>query len=947
MQREKGARFLLRAAPWALGFLLFAFALDVVLHFGPVARVALVAAWVLLGLLMLAAAWQLAWLRRNSAEHIARLLEDRYPALGSKLINVLQLEAQAEDPAKAPLTRQMAKLAVDGYARDLGGVDLERLARTDTVRRELRRAGWFMLGFAVLLGGFYQITLAELPRFADPFGDHPPFSFTRLEIVEPATNAAPVVFRQGVGVRAQAAGHRPGELFLTFHPPNHPEKAVTVPMFDKGKFGYFQQIENIQTDLVVFAHTKDRHSLSRKRAITVLLTPKLDKAFVQVAPPAYTGLAPAERTFAFKNERALLGSQVRFRLQSNRPLREGVIELIKEAGEPQRIPMTKSGEHEVTGVLEARDSGRLKFSVVDVDGIASEEAWESSLTVTHDLAPEVTAIAPNKDGFVSVDYRMEAQFEASDDYGLKRFRIHLALNKEPLPPREVNYEKLTRHARETLPLNLPALGAKPGDILTIYAEVMDTAPEPNFARTTPVNLAVISEEDYNQFLRQRTDLSEIEAKYADLLAQFHERIEAQKQLGKDIEALRKKLAAADPKQREALQSDLDRLLARQNEVNQQLNQVAERMENFVRKNPLYDLEAELQHALEEKARQIRESTAQTDARTLDIAQRSAPTPAKRSVTPELLEELKHASDEQLARLEKTEQQAREETVAPLHDLALLHELMKDFNRFEALVQAQQAIAEQAAAFNRTTPLSREDQLALKDLAASERRVAEELTRVEQQLRADAKQAEELFPKAAASARDLAEKMEGMRLEPLASKTTSEMLSGAGAQSYQLAERLRAQMASLCSECNGQGQSQMSSELDTYLRAQRNLKPGNTFKQMLQSQKFGRGNGSSLGFGFGPTGAGGEGGFAVSTAPALDVHGSETFLMQNASASKQSGPPGQGPGKTDAEAATLAFEKPDAVQGVKPVNRQSGAVVSESLIGEYAELVDRYFRALSK
>ncbi|MEQ2009370.1 MAG: hypothetical protein ABMA26_21520 [Limisphaerales bacterium] len=948
VQRERGGGLLLRALPWLFAALVTAFVLDVFLHLGPVARLLLIAGWVVGGLALLGAGWYVAFICRNSAEHTARLLEDREPTLGSKLINLLQLESQTTDATKPPLTRDLAKLAVNGYAEQLAAMNLERVARTDRVRRELKRLGWFALGFGALLGGFYSITLAELPRFADPFGDHPPFSFTRLEITDPSTNAAPVVFRQGAGVRVKHAGHRPDEVLLTFHPPGQPEKAVTVPMFDKGREGFFQQLENIQTDLVVFAHTKNRHSLSKKRTITVLLTPKLDKAYVQVAPPAYTGLAPDERTYQFKNIRALTGSRVQFRLQSNRPLREGVLELSKSPTETERIPLAKSGENEVAGMFEAHDSGRLKFSVVDIAGIASDETLEGSLTVTQDLAPEVSIVNPPKDCFVSMDYKLEAQFEAGDDYGIKLLRIHRAIGTNFLPVHTVAFDKVTRHAREAMLLDFPAMGVKPGDVVTLIAEAVDTAPTPNFARTDPVRITVISEEDYNEFLRQRTDLSDIEAKYADLLDQLHAQTDAQKQLQKEIQALKEKLAAArDPKQKEALQQEFDKLIAKQNELDRKLDKLADNMEQFVRKNPLYDIEADLQKVLAEKAEQIRSSTKQMDAKTGDIAQRSSPPSGGRQLTPEMLEEFKQAAEEQLARLGATEKEGREEVVAPLHEMAQMHELLKDFNRFEQLFRLQEAITEHARAYNRDTPLSREDQLALKDLASAEKKVAEELKRVEERLREDAKGAEKLFPKAAESARELADKIEELRLESLAKQTTSQMLAGAGGKSFQLADRLRGEMEKLFGECNSKG-GEMQNELDQHLSLSRSRNPGNSFKQMMQSRKFGGGQGEGLGFGTGLAGTDGDGkgGYVMSAPPAMDVHGNETFLSQAAS-SNQGGKAGQGQGKPGEGGDTVTPDKPDVVKNVKAVNRQSGAVATESMLGEYAEIVDRYFRALTK
>ena len=166
VQRERGGGLLLRALPWLFAALVGAFVLDVFLHLGPVARLLLIGGWLAGGLTLLGAAWYVAFICRNPAEHTARLLEDREPTLGSKLINFLQLESQTTDPAKSPLTRDLAKLAVTGYAEQLGAMNLERVARTDRIRRELKRLGWFALGFGAVLGGFYSVTVAELPRCA-------------------------------------------------------------------------------------------------------------------------------------------------------------------------------------------------------------------------------------------------------------------------------------------------------------------------------------------------------------------------------------------------------------------------------------------------------------------------------------------------------------------------------------------------------------------------------------------------------------------------------------------------------------------------------------------------------------------------------------------------------------------------------------------------------------
>jgi hypothetical protein len=48
-----------------------------------------------------------------------------------------------------------------------------------------------------------------------------------------------------------------------------------------------------------------------------------------------------------------------------------------------------------------------------------------------------------------------------------------------------------------------------------------------------------------------------------------------------------------------------------------------------------------------------------------------------------------------------------------------------------------------------------------------------------------------------------------------------------------------------------------------------------------------------------------------------------------------------------ETAEPAVDKPENVQGVNAVNRKSGAVQSESALDEYNDVVDKYFKAITK
>ena len=953
LQMERGGARLLGGFPWVAGAVLAGFAVDVVLHLAGGVRAGMTMGFVVAAL---AGAGWCAWVafgRRNSFEHTARVLESRHARLGSKLINILQLRGQSTDASVMPLTREMAGLAVSSYARELRDEPIEQLARTDTLRRETQQAGWWLLGFAAVLALAFDITKTEGPRFLDPFGDHPPYSFTRLEIAEPAADGAQVVYGESLLITAKSSGHRPGELWLSWFPDGHPEQVATVPMFDKGERGFTQQIEGIRANLVLFVHTKNRHALSRQRRVGVILTPKLERAFVKITPPAYTGLPPDEHALTFKNVKALEGSKIEFRLQSNRPLASGKISVTDESGAVVPVEMKPSGEKEVSAVIEAKQPAQLAFSIIDHDGFASQETWQCALTVTHDLPPDVQIANPNSDTFVAMDFKAVPVVEAGDDYGVKTVRIHTARNGVFGEPRVVAYEKPPLHARESQALDFAGLAS--GDTVSIFAEAIDNAPEPHIARSKTVTLTVITTEEYNAFLREQTDMGDIEAKYAKLVNDFRDLAEQQKKLGEEIDALKRQLAAAKTDaEKAALQKKLDELTAAQHALNAKLNALADTMEHFVRDQPLYDVEAELKNTLAEKAQEIRDSTAANEEQMKAVAGEQPPanqgqepdgkpSPAgQQAPSQKMLDDFKKASDEQLARLGQTEKETEEVVLKPLEDLSLLHEIVKDINRFKDLYAAQQEMAKQSKAYDRPGPLSREDQLALKDLAGAQKQIGDELDAVEQKLWEDGKAAAEKFPKAGQSAKDIAQAMGDLRLQTLVNKATGEMLAGNGDKGSQLAETLRGEMEKLFSKCNGK-EGEMNSELDQYMSIQAGMPGKANFKQMMQSKKFGNGRGFKSGQG--QMGNGGRDGQAVYTGPNANVMGNES-RVSDADKARLNGN-GKNQATPDGATAPVALDKADVVKGVNAVNRESGAVQGETMIEQYSDIVEKYFKAITK
>ncbi len=934
-QRQLAVAFLLRALKYAAAALLGLFLLDLIVQLGATWRAGLVAAYLICAAALGAWALYLARGRHGNLEKTARLLESRDASLGSKLINFLQLRQSLE--AQPPLTRRLTEIALADYASRLSQLDLNPLTRLPELAHYQRRTVLALGLCAVALACFFPISKVEMLRFADPFGDHPPYSLTRLEITEPAADGAVVTYNQGLVVKVKTAGHLPRELYLSFYDPAKPAEVRTVPMFSKGELGFLQEVAGVRTDLLVYAHTRNNGTVSRRRLIRVGLTPVLDRAFVTITPPAYTGLKSNEAPFQFKDLNALAGSDIRFRVRSNRPLAGGSIELQAAAASPAPLPMTPSGENEVSGALTAAESGRLKFSMADPAHHVSQQDLSANLTVTHDQPPAIQIEDPAQDSFVCEDFKVDARVVATDDYGLKTVRIHRALNEHFSAPETLVYAPGTTAATEHAVFDIKDLGVQPGDVISFFAEAVDTCPDPHLVRSQTVHLMIISTDDYNNALRERSDLSDIEGKYSELLGDFRDLADEQKAIGDKIKETLDKLARGGAEAKDA-QSQIDKLIARQSELNQKLAEMAGRMDKFVRDKPLYDIEKDLQQTLTQKAADMRASLAQSNGALQDAAKQTAADPASQEKQLQALAGLQAQSEKQLAQLGHSQHDAQDKILPPLQDAGKMNAIINDLNQFKELYEAQAAAAEQTKTLENAPNLSETDRLALKQLAGTERQIEQALPQIAANLREHAKAARTVFPHAAESARDFALAMEHADLSGLAGRAATTMLAGRGPESYASADKLRQEMARFFVDTQPGGS--MCSEMDAYLRLFRNLNPGDTFKQMAQGHKPAIGQGMA---GTGAQGQGGLDGYAASAEQSLGMLGGETFAGQ----SPHSGNGGHGQASTAGPGDITRFDKADVLSGVQNANRATSGVETENTVEAYRDAIDAYFNTITK
>ena len=101
----------------------------------------------------------------------------------------------------------------------------------------------------------------------------------------------------------------------------------------------------------------------------------------------------------------------------------------------------------------------------------------------------------------------------------------------------------------------------------------------------------------------------------------------------------------------------------------------------------------------------------------------------------------------------------------------------------------------------------------------------------------------------------------------------------------------------------------------------------------------------MGMGMGQ-GAMGTSGYAVMDGSAMNVLGNEQAPSRGSASARQSSHFGKSAGTLAGKNGSADVEKADVMKGLNPINRQSGAVASETVLEEYSALVDNYFKAIT-
>ncbi|MDX1680727.1 MAG: hypothetical protein R3242_08350, partial [Akkermansiaceae bacterium] len=568
--------------------------------------------WLRLGLLLagfslfagFAPYWIHRWIwRRRRQNQLARLIAQRYPGLGDRLLGVIELQSQeGNEDSLSPRLREaaMAAVAAESEKRDFYG------AMPTPRHRRWSLIAFVLLGISTVILTFTpQAGLNALQRWLLPLSDTERYTFTKLE--NPPKYLA-VPYGESFTIK----------LTLAKDSERTPDTATAryalqpTLTSERKKRSYTFEFPGQQSKgTVVFRLGDLRHEM----LVEPLERPHVEDVWATITPPDYLGL-PERRIDLFTGSlSAVEGSKLQFGLRTNRPLVKtssyGPItytstdtltgEVQRESsGDKQKLKLEGREAHTEIFKIGTRDF-EIPFAWTDRNGLKGESGFKLRVDAMEDAAPHCYLQGINRQHIMLPEETIEFELLAEDDFGIMNNGIEWVgqfsrptgrtpakggLDLEPGQPGQSRYTKPVSFSPK-------AFGIEPQKLM-LRGWTTDHLPGRARSYSEPVTIYVLTRDEHAQLLKHRfdrqiTELEDLARRELNLLEENQrlERLDGEK-LQSDEN--RKRLAeqareeAETRRRTQKLSEDMEQLLkdaVRNGDIDKEtMRKMAESMQNL-------------------------------------------------------------------------------------------------------------------------------------------------------------------------------------------------------------------------------------------------------------------------------------------------------------------------------------------------------------------------------
>lgn len=349
--------------------------------------------------------WSFRWVwQRRTAAQLARLIGRANPALGDRLLGVIELDS--EKYGRQYSSEKLKEAAMEQVAREVAGQDLNV-----NIPKPRHQRLFILLSLLILCTAGLWLVSQEaadnaLRRWLQPF--HPPdrYTFTQLD-PSPDTLVIPLGESYVHELKlADSTKSRPETGNYAFR--NRVRQQTTLAD------GVYKVIipPLQQTDLLEFS----AGDIVRRMRIVPKARPSLLSAAATVAYPAYMGRPDGRESMRAGVISAPEGSTLALEVSASQPL--------ASASTAQGAPLNVNGSSVIIPSIPlGKEPQEMELTWTDRDGLAAAQTVKIRLEPVKDKQPTVYLRGEENDRHVLEDTSIELEVEAADDFGLKELGV--------------------------------------------------------------------------------------------------------------------------------------------------------------------------------------------------------------------------------------------------------------------------------------------------------------------------------------------------------------------------------------------------------------------------------------------------------------------------------------------------------------------------------------------
>ncbi len=360
------------------------------------------------------------WLHRPDDDRVALAIERALPRFRTRLIASVQLARQHDGSGQA-----LVNALIDETAEIAGDAPLDYAVNTDALRRWRRIAGVAVLCAAAL---WFAGGRASWPLFLRAWLANVPVP--RRTLITAFTGSRVVALGDDVRIEATTAGVTPKSGRLIIETASGKRQEFSLDSLRAEPVRFSRILQSVQEDFRYRLELGDNRTDEAR--IRVRPRPAISSLSLEQRWPAYTKLPPARRQPG--SLKLLAGSKLAVRLKATAPLRGALLRLVgSDPAETVRsAPLAEDAAlGEWSGAVEIPVKGvaGLTFQLTDSEGVESRAMAVHRVEVVPDMPPTIRILVPvRRDELLTQSATMLLGFEAKDDFGVARVRLHYAVN---------------------------------------------------------------------------------------------------------------------------------------------------------------------------------------------------------------------------------------------------------------------------------------------------------------------------------------------------------------------------------------------------------------------------------------------------------------------------------------------------------------------------------------